>query len=119
LTITAARTELEGVLAAGGLRVLPAGAASPPSVFVTQGTPWTAPAQLGARARHLRWVIVGIVAPSSEASIAEAEALAEQVDLACAALPGPWGMPTVETPGLLVLAGTPYLAFRATIETVI
>jgi len=25
----------------------------------------------------------------------------------------------VETPGLLALAGTPYLAFRATIETVI
>jgi hypothetical protein len=119
MTVTQARAELEAVLMEGGLRVLPAGAASPPSVFVTQGTPWTAPAQLGARARYVRWVIVGIVAPSSEASIAEAEALAEQVDLACAALPGPWGMPTVETPGLLVLAGTPYLAFRATIETVI
>jgi hypothetical protein len=119
MTVTQARAELEAVLMEGGLRVLPAGAASPPSVFVTQGTPWTQPAQLGGRARVAHWVIVGIVAPSSEASIAEAEALAEQVDLACAALPGPWGMPTVETPGLLVLAGTPYLAFRATIETVI
>ena len=119
MTITAARSELEGVLAAGGLRVLPAGAASPPSVFVTQGTPWTAPAQMASRRRVVHWVIVGIVAPSSEASIAEAEALAEQVDSACAALGNSWAPPTVETPGLLVLAGTPYLAFRATIETVI
>jgi hypothetical protein len=119
VTVTQARAELEAVLMEGGLRVLPAGAASPPSVFVTQGTPWTQPAQLGGRARILRLVIVGVVAPASEASIAEQEALSEQVDLACAALPGPWGMPTVETPGLLVLAGTPYLAFRATIETVI
>lgn len=119
MTVTQARAQLEAVLMDGGLRVQPAGVASPPSVFVTQGTPWTAPAQLGGRARIARWVIVGIVAPSSEASIAEAEALAEQVDLACAALPNPWGMPTVETPGLLILAGTPYLAFRATIETVI
>lgn len=119
MTITGARTQLESTLTAGGLRVLPAGGASPPSVFITQGVPWTAPAQLGARARVVRWVIVGIVAPSSEASIAEAEALAEQVDLACTGLPAPWGMPTVESPGLLVLAGTPYLAFRATIETVI
>jgi len=119
VTITDSRVQLMGYLVASGLRVLPAGAASPPSVFVTQGTPWTAPAQLGARARLVRWVIVGIVSPPSEAAIEEAEALAEAVDLACAALPGPWGMPTVETPGLLVLAGTPYLAFRATIETVI
>jgi len=119
VTVTEARTQLESTLTAGGLRVLPAGAASPSSVFVTQGTPWTEPGQLGGRARIARWVIVGIVAPSSEASIAEAEALAEQVDLACYSLPGPWGSPTVETPGLLVLAGTPYLAFRATIETVI
>ena len=119
MTLTQARAELEAVLMEGGLRVQPAGVATPPSVFVTQGTPWTEPAQLGARARVSRWVIVGLVAPAAEASIAEAEALAEQVDLACAALPAPWGMPTVETPGLLVLAGTPYLAFRATIETVI
>lgn len=111
--------QLQAYLLASGLRVLPAGAASPPSLFVTQGTPWTAPAQLGARARLARFVIVGIVAPSSEAAIEEAEALAENLDLACASLPAPWGMPTVETPGLLVLAGTPYLAFRATIETVI
>ena len=119
MTITAARSELEGVLAAGGLRVLPAGAASPPSVFVTQGTPWIEPFLMAGRTRRLRWVIMGIVSPPSEAAIQEAEALAEQVSVVCADLPDPWGMPTVETPGLLVLAGTPYLAFRATIETII
>lgn len=119
MTLTECRRELEATLGAAGLRLLPAGQVAPPSCFVVQGSPWVAPESLGGGQRRVSWVIVGVVAVASEAGITDAENLADGLVTACRSLPPPWGMPTIETPGLLGLAGAQYLAFRATVQTII
>ena len=119
MTLTQCRQQLEATLTTAGLRVLPAGQAAPPSCFVVQGSPWVAPESLGAGMRGVSWVVVGVVAVASEAGITDAEALADALVTACRSLPPPWGMPTIEAPGLLGLAGAQYLAFRATVQTII
>ena len=119
MSLTESRLELEGTLRIASVRVLPAGQVAPPSVFVVQGSPWVSPERLGGLTRRVTWVILGVVALASEAGITDAELLADDIVSACSVLPAPWGMPTIDPPGLLALAGAQYLGFRATIQTVI
>ena len=119
MTLTESRAVLTQALELAGIRVLPPGQAAPPSAFITQGSPWSVPAQLGAGRRAVRWVIVGVVSVASDAGTGEAEALADLVAEAVRGLPAGWGLASIETPGILSLAGGPYLAFRAELQTVI
>jgi hypothetical protein len=113
------REELEATLTDGGVRVMPQGQANPPSVFVIPGSPWVAPNALGLRRRLINWSIMCVVSAANEkATIRDTEALAELVTSACTQLVAPWGSPTFNTPGLLILAGLPYIAFRVDIQTV-
>jgi hypothetical protein len=115
-TVAESRQVLETVLAAGSIRVLPQGAASPPSVFVAPGNSWLTPSQLAYGSVEVNWVIVCIVSASNEVSISEIDALAQLIMAACRALPNGWGSPVIGAPGILTLAGLPYLAFRAELK---
>jgi hypothetical protein len=120
MTITESRIQLETALTDGGIRIVPRGAASPPSAFIVPGTPnWTEPSVLGGRKRLVNWGIMCVVSVASEVSITDQESFAESVDAACRTLVAPWGVLTVNTPGRLVLGGLDYIAFRAEIRTVI
>jgi hypothetical protein len=113
------RDQLEQALTDGGVRVMPQGQANPPSVFVIPGTPWVQPNSLGMRRRLVNWGIMCVVSAANEkATIRDTESLAELVTTACLQLVAPWGYPTLNTPGLLVLTGLPYIAFRVDIQTV-
>jgi hypothetical protein len=119
MTVSESRVQLETTLMDAGLRVLPQGVAAPVSIFVAPGSPWVGPSALGGRKRTVNWLIVAVVSIGSEAGIKEAEAMAEALDSAARTLPQPWGVMTIEPPGLMRLGGAVYVAFRATIQTVI
>jgi len=118
-TVAESRAALEAVLVAGGVRVLPQGAASPPSVFVAPGNSWLTPSQLAFGSVEVNWVVVCIVSSSNEVSVSEIDKLAQSVMVACNALPNGWGSPNIGAPGMLTLAGLPYLAFRAELKGVL
>lgn len=119
MILGASRSELEAALQNGGVRVLPAGQASPPSVFIIPGTPWVEPSVLGGSKQLVRWEIMCVVSAASSVAIADQENLAGLVDAACRTLKQPWGLPTFNTPGFLLLGGLPYIAFRVQIVTII
>ena len=119
MTVSDARVELESVLQADGIRVVRQGQASPPSVFIVPGNPWLEPIALGQRKRQINLGIMAVVSAASEVAIQDQENLAESIDVACRKLPDPWGLPTFNAPGYLLLTGLPYIAFRVDIRVII
>lgn len=116
MTITQIRQQLETALTAETVRVMPQGAANPPSVFITPGPAWLLPSKLGGSMRLFNWSIIGVVGAGSEVAIEDQEALADAIYRACMKLPGGWTIPNFDPPGSLKLAGLPYIGFRAAIS---
>lgn len=121
MTVTESRLELEAALSAGGIRNLPQGQVAPPSTFIIPGAPiWLEPSVLGGGRRWVNWGVMCVVSAASEVAIADQEQLADLVTSAIHSLPDPWQrLPTINAPGLLILTGLPYIAFRVDIRTII
>lgn len=119
MTVAQSRLALETVLSEHGLRVVPQGAASPPSVFVAPGNTWLTSSQLAFNRFEVHWVVIGVVSSAGEVATDDIDLLAMLAIAACDKLPTGWGSPTVTAPGLLTLAGVAYLAFRLEIAGVI
>jgi hypothetical protein len=118
MTITESREALEATLRKGGIRVESAGIVAPPSVFITQAQDWVVPAQLASK-WEIQWIIIAVVAASTDAAIEEIETLASNIIVACKSLPRDFGLPTIHAAGTITLEGAQYLAFRSTIRGMI
>ena len=119
MTPAESRAFVEQALVKAGLRVLPQGSASPPSVFVAPGNDWISAGQLAFGRAGINWVVVCVVSAANEVAARDIDDLAYAVMSACKNLPPEWGLPEIGAPGVLTLAGLPYLAFRAEIQGVL